>query len=250
MKFGLEHRQKKWAIENKVGIVLLARMSSSRLPAKALGLIEGKESILYIIEKLLGVLPKENIILATSTESSDDPLAEFVEKQGLKVYRGSLNKVAERFYQAGLQLNCPYICRMNGDNIFLDKQLLNSLLSLANKAQYDFISNVKGRSYPKGMSVEIVRLSYYEKLLPEILANDYYTEHVMPLVYERVDSARHYYQMNTDYPAAAGIQLALDTAQDFERSEWIMKHSSLAHTEMGLRELWQLYQTYEQSFKG
>lgn len=234
-------------IENKTGIVILARMSSSRLPAKALRPLEGKESILYIIEKLLRLLPKENIILATSTESSDDPLVNFVEKLGIALYRGSLTNVAERFYQAGLQLNCPYLCRMNGDNIFLDSQLLQSLLSLANSGEYDFISNVKDRTYPKGMSVEIVRTAYYEKLLPEILANDYYTEHVMPLVYERANSGRHYYQMNTDYPDAAGIQLALDTAQDFKRSEWILKHSSLPHTQMGLRELLQLYKTYEQS---
>jgi len=247
MKFGPERLQKRLAIENKTGIVLLARMSSSRLPGKALRQIEGKESILYILEKLLQVVPAEQIILATSSESSDDPLADFVAQQGIAVYRGSLDKVAERFYQAGLQLNCDYLCRMNGDNIFLDSHLLQQMLALSNSGNFDFISNVKDRSYPKGMSVEIVRTTYYENLLPEILADAYYTEHVMPLVYERLNSGSYYFQMNTEFPEAAGLQLALDTAEDFKRTEWMMQQANLPHTKLGLKELLHLYQNYEQS---
>jgi spore coat polysaccharide biosynthesis protein SpsF len=249
MKFGAEVLQRKLVIETKTGIVLLARMSSSRLPAKALRKIEGKESILYIIEKLLSVVPKEKIILATSTEKSDDSLVEFVETLGISVFRGALNNVAERFYQAGLKLETQFICRMNGDNIFLDPFLLKEMLERADSNQYDFISNVKDRSYPKGMSVEIVRTEYYDKLLPEILNDPYQREHVMPLVYEKAKDAKHFYQINKEYPAAAGLQLALDTALDFERTKWMMQHLDLPHTKLRLKDLLHLYQAYEQSFK-
>ena len=247
MKFGRAVQQRKLVIESKTGIVLLARMSSSRLPAKALRKIEGKESILYIIEKLVSVVPKKNIVLATSTEKSDDSLVAFVKNFGITVFRGSLTNVAERFYQAGLNLDTQFICRMNGDNIFLDPLLLKEMLAVANSGQYDFISNVKERTYPKGMSVEIVRTEYYRKLLPEILESPYYREHVMPLVYEKANEARHFYQMNKDYPKAAGLQLALDTALDFERTKWMMQHFELPHTELRLKDLLHLYQAYEQS---
>ena len=47
------------------------------------------------------------------------------------------------------------------------------------------------------MSVEIVKLSYYESLLEKIKTNKSYLEHVMQHIYEESDLTNHYYFYNS-----------------------------------------------------
>jgi spore coat polysaccharide biosynthesis protein SpsF len=230
----------------EVGIVVLARYNSSRLPGKALMEINGKAVLTYILERLETVVPKEQIVLATSTEKTDDPIVAFAEEYGFSFYRGSLEKVASRFYEAANTLNCQYACRINGDNLFLDAEVLRTMLAKLRRQQYDFISNVKERTFPKGMSVEIVKMAYYQAHLPTILASDYYTEHVMVYLYERAKIDDHFYLMNEEMPEAAGVQLALDTPADMERSRWILDHLEIAHTAADMKTIVELAQQYDE----
>lgn len=233
-------------IENKTGIVILSRFSSSRLPGKALLKIKGKPVLSYIIEKVEQVVSNERIIVATSTEASDNAIVEFAEGYGVSCYRGSLENVAKRFYEASRNLECQYACRINGDNIFLDIHVLQQMLEKAQTGEYDFLSNVKDRTFPKGMSVEIVNLNYYRKLLPEINANAYYREHVMVYLYDTLEKRRHFYLKNTAMPDAGGLQLALDTPEDFNRASWIIDNIDIPHYQISMRELLKINSNYEQ----
>lgn len=221
----------------KIGAVILARYSSRRLEGKALMEIEGKKVLEYIIERLLVVLDHSQLILATSEDASDDPIANFAAKQGIQYFRGSLENVSDRFYQAAKQQSWDYAIRINGDNIFTDTQVLKEMIVIAAEKQYDFVSNVKGRSFPKGMSIEIVRLDYYAQKLPMIKNNPDYREHVTLYLYEHDKGQRHYYFMNTKLPEAAGIQLALDTPEDFERSKRLIAQFKQEHYLINLAEL-------------
>lgn len=231
--------------ENNIGIVVLVRYSSSRLPGKALMEINGKEVLLYIIERLEQVVPKNQIVIATSYEASDNPIAEFANKYQLHCHRGSLHNVAERFYEAASFLDVRYAVRINGDNIFLDTEVLKTLIDKATTNNYTFLSNVKNRTFPKGMSVEIVHVEHYEQCLPEINRDENYKEHVMPYLYEKGNSQNHYYLMNTALPQAAGIQLALDTPEDFERSKLIIDNMKKPHYEYGVKDIYHLVQKIE-----
>ncbi len=225
MKFGRGAQPNALAIESNCGIVLLARYNSRRLPGKALRLIQGKPTLDHVLARLELVVPRDQIILATSNEASDQPLAEYAQSRGLACYRGSLERVGERFFAAAEVLGFPYAARINGDNIFLDAEVLQTLLKETESGQYDFLSNVKGRTFPRGMSVEIVRLDYYRTFLPQISANAHFNEHVMVCLYAQDEAGdRHYYLQNTQCPEAAGLQLALDTAEDLKRSQWILAH--------------------------
>ncbi|MEL6942907.1 MAG: hypothetical protein AAFO82_09580, partial [Bacteroidota bacterium] len=167
----------------KIGAVILSRYSSRRLPGKALMEIEGKKVLEYIIERLLVVLEPSQLVLATSEEASDNPIADFAKKQGIQYFRGSLENVSDRFYQAAKAQNWDYAIRINGDNIFTDTQVLKEMITIAVKDEYDFVSNVKGRSFPKGMSIEIVNLDYYARQLPKIENDPRYREHVTLYLY-------------------------------------------------------------------
>jgi spore coat polysaccharide biosynthesis protein SpsF len=245
MKFGVELQRRKLEIVNKIGVVILSRYSSSRLPGKALKEINGKKILEYIIERVIQVCPIENIVLATSFEASDDPIATFAENYGVGLYRGSLDNVARRFYESAIQKGWQYAIRINGDNIFLDINVLKEIYTLALTQEYDFISNVKGRTFPKGMSVEAVRLFHFSILLPVIENDLNYREHVTLYLYEHDDGTKYKYIFNNDIINVAGIQMALDTQEDLERSQKIINQFHGPHFCYNLKEIYKITQSID-----
>jgi spore coat polysaccharide biosynthesis protein SpsF len=224
----------------KIGAVILSRYNSMRLPGKALMMLNGKTVIETIVERLTQVLDLDDIVIATSVEDTDNPIVEFAHNKGFNIYRGSLENVAERFYLAAKKQDWDYAIRINGDNVFVDIKLLQQMIDVAKNNNYDFLSNVKDRTYPKGMSIEIVNLNYYKNLLEIINSSERYKEHVTLYLYEN-ENIKHYYFYNTKLPEAAGIQLALDTKEDFERTKKIMSKFAENHTKYNLKDIFDIY---------
>lgn len=223
----------------KVGVAILSRYNSSRLPGKALKKINGKVVLQYIYERVSEVINHEHIVIATSIESTDDPIADFCKEHKWKCFRGSLNNVAERFYEAGQYLEADYLIRINGDNLFLDINLLKQMIKITESNEYDFISNVKNRTFPKGMSVEIVRMSHYKRLLNTIYTNQAYQEHVTLYLYENELSSYHFVYNDVNREIA-GIQLALDTEEDFKKAQYIMDSFERNHTFYNMSDVYQI----------
>ncbi len=109
--------------------IIQARMSSTRLPGKVLMPLADKPLIWHIYQRALQCREVTQVYIATSSETSDDPLAEFCRQQGLNLYRGSLDNVLQRFldiYQ--LEPASRYLVRITGDcpliePAFIDNQL-------------------------------------------------------------------------------------------------------------------------------
>lgn len=221
----------------KVGVVVLSRYSSSRLPGKALIEINRKPILMYIIERLREVFESSQLIIATSTDDSDNPIAGFANAHGIDCYRGSLENVSERFLEAAIKKSFDYVIRINGDNIFLDIPTLREMLDLLNDKPVDFLSNVKDRTFPKGMSIEIVNVNFYKEKLSDIENNSEYREHVTLYFYENPDQGDYYFHYNLKYPQLAGIQLALDTKDDLIRTESIIKHFDKPHWKYNMEEI-------------
>lgn len=245
MKYGEEALQKKLESVNKVGVIILSRFSSSRLPGKALMEIRDKKVLEYIIERVNKSLPLENIIIATSTQKSDDVIEEFGKSKGVIVFRGSLDNVARRFLDASKMLGWDYAIRINGDNIFVDIPLLSSIIEFSRKDNFNFISNVHLRTYPKGMSIESVNVKYFESLIEEIDKSADYREHVTSYLYQAYDSNLFKFIYNTKLIEAQGIQLALDTIDDFERSSKIIENFKREHYYYNLEEIISIIKSIE-----
>lgn len=223
-----------------IGVVILSRFSSNRLPGKALMEIGGKPILQYIVERISQVVDAEKIVIATSLENSDDKIEQFAQRIGVNCFRGSLDNVAERFFKAGKNKKWDYIVRINGDNIFLDVNILRDMITIAKTGKYDFITNVKDRTFPKGMSIEILKLSYFESLLFKINKEEKYKEHVTLYAYD-YSSENNFYYMNSLLPEASGIQMALDTMEDFERTEQIIQRFNGDHFNYNLYEIYNIW---------
>ena len=74
-------------------------MSSKRLPKKALIKINKIPIIDYVIKVAKNVINKEKIILSTSLLSEDDVFEKIAQRNDIKLFRGDLKNVYERFYQ-------------------------------------------------------------------------------------------------------------------------------------------------------
>ncbi len=205
----------------KIGAVIICRYNSSRLPGKILKTVEG-QPILYHIIKRLQSIPELDVVIATSNQSTDDPISEYAVSQTIPCYRGSLENVSSRFLNASLHYDFDYAIRVNGDNLFIDINTVKKCIALASNNVYDFISNVKNRTFPYGMSVEIVKIAFYRQIIKNFNTS-YYNEHVTIYLYENEQCGNFHFLFNTELPKAAGLKLAIDTAEDLENARQIVK---------------------------
>ncbi len=114
----------------KFGIaVVQARMSSTRLPGKVLKTMGGRPMLELLLERVgrQHILDDIRIqtVLATSTESEDDDVAEIGSRMEIPVVRGPLDDVLGRFVQAVNRLEPDYVFRLTGDNPMLDEHLIH-----------------------------------------------------------------------------------------------------------------------------
>lgn len=204
-----------------IGIVILCRFDSKRLPGKILHDINGRPIIGHIIERIRYGASNRSIVVATSNESSDDPIAAYCKRAGLTCFRGSLDDVAGRFLQCMESNGWDFGVRINGDNLFIDPQTLNAMLAIADTDHFDFVTNVPGRTFPYGMSVEIVRKSFYRDAMMGV-SDQRHREHVTSYLYDKPDLGRRYIFQNQICPEAAGLPLAIDTPDDVIRARQII----------------------------
>jgi len=123
------------------------------------------------------------IIVATSKDKSDDKLVSYLKKINVSYFRGCLNNVAKRFLHVALLNNEKNFIRISGDSPFIDPKIIDkaSLIFSKNK-NYDIITNIFPKSFPKGQSVEIISTKILKKNLMNMSTFD--KEHVTNFFYK------------------------------------------------------------------
>lgn len=194
-----------------VTAILQARMTSSRLPGKVLMDIEGVPMIGRQIERIRGAKLLDEIVVATSTDPSDDVLTEYVESIGVSVKRGSLNDVLQRFVDVLDTTNCKTVVRLTADCPLADSEVIDEVVELFLDSGVDYVSNSLDRTFPRGLDVEVVR----PEVLREVAQKDFRLmsrEHVTYGVYTRTDiySTKNFQQN----PSFANLRWTVDTQAD------------------------------------
>lgn len=217
------------------GIIVLCRYNSSRLPGKILKEINGKPILKYIVEKLSNFKKNYQIVIATSINETDNPIAKYCKKNGITCFRGDLNDVSKRFLKCAETFNFDYAVRINGDNLFLDCNILRESLKIIETNNIKFLSNVKERTFPKGVSVEIVNVNYYKDSISSFSDED--KEHVMTYFY-RLENKNHFYIYSDDLLSNYGkYNLAIDTLADFKKANNILRMMNKKHIQYNYKEI-------------
>lgn len=216
-----------------VGFEIICRMSSSRLPGKTLRDLNGKPVLQWIVERVRAGVGDAPIVVTTSTDPSDNPLEAYCAREGWACFRGSLDNVSRRFLDCAQAHEWDYAARINGDNVLADPETLRAMLALARSGAYDFVTNVPGRTFPYGMSVEIVRKDFYAACYDRFTEPGDF-EHVTKWLYDHPEVGRRCVLENRFCPRAAGFKLALDREEDAEYLGRVLRELP---AEGGLREV-------------
>ena len=138
---------------SRVGAVVLARMTSERLPGKPLAEVEGRPLLAYVLDRLARVDGLDAIVLATSTDPADDQLAEW---SPVPVHRGAPEDVAGRVIEAAREHELDAVVRVNGDSPWLDPGLLTRAVAEWREGGHDLVTNLLERTWPYGVAAEVV----------------------------------------------------------------------------------------------
>jgi spore coat polysaccharide biosynthesis protein SpsF len=102
----------------KIGALIPVRLSSQRMPGKALLPIMGRPVILHLLDRLFASrhLTPQDVIVCTTTDPSDDPLVPIVESAGARVFRGSRDDIIDRFNSAVADFGFDAVMQVDGDD--------------------------------------------------------------------------------------------------------------------------------------
>lgn len=196
-------------------------MSSARLPGKVLKPLAGRAVLAWLLDRVKNLDLSNGggdspVVVATSSEPEDDAIEALARSLGVSCYRGLLNDVASRLTQAAERAGCDAFVRANGDSPLLDPALIAQAYDIFMKIECDLVTNVFPRSFPKGMSVELIRTATMRRIL-EWTSDPQDREHVTRFAYSHPERFRI---VNFSAPRPRpGLQLSIDTTDDFMRIE-------------------------------
>jgi spore coat polysaccharide biosynthesis protein SpsF len=136
--------------------IIQARMSSSRLPNKVLKIIVGKPMLQLQIERIKQAKLIDKIIVATSRQNEDDAIAQLCQQLNIDCFRGNLNDVLDRFYQAAITDQAAHIVRLTADCPLIDASVIDSVIDLHVMDKNDYTSNSLKPTFPDGLDVEVM----------------------------------------------------------------------------------------------
>ena len=205
----------------KVPAIIFSRMGSSRLPGKALRHIAGEPLIKRVIDRVSKVKNLSTIVVATSNSTTDDRLTQYIQSLNIEVFRGAAHDVLNRAVSCASYLGVDKFVRINGDSPFIDPELLEKGIEMWTDPSLDLISNVFPRTYPVGMSVEIIKTDSLKKIMG-LTADSYDTEHVTRFFYKNPEKFR-ILNFESGRSELRKVRLAVDTEEDLERIDWLFK---------------------------
>ena len=205
----------------KVVIVTQARIGSTRFPKKIIQKLGGKTLIDHHLDRLLMVINKDKVIVATTKEPGIEELIDLLRQKRVFFYQGSTENVLDRFFHAVKDENPDYVVRVTSDCPLIDPKLIEELIAFTIKNELDYGSNILRELFPDGQDIEVFRFSALNRAYNEATLNSD-KEHVTP--YIRRNSSflggelfkSDNYECKNDFN---GVRMTVDEKSDLEACE-------------------------------
>jgi spore coat polysaccharide biosynthesis protein SpsF len=197
--------------------IVQARMGSRRFPGKVLAPLGGAPMILRQLERIAPAAV-DRIVVATSEEDADAPLAECLRKAGIECFRGALDDVLDRMYRAAAAAGAEHVVRLTADCPLHDHRVIDGVLALHREQRNDYTSNTLVRTFPDGLDVEVLTLAALETAWREAREQPQ-REHVTPFVSGQPErfklgnyagpTDRSHVRLTVDYPEDLAVVRAI-----------------------------------------
>jgi sialic acid synthase SpsE/spore coat polysaccharide biosynthesis protein SpsF (cytidylyltransferase family) len=202
---------------NHIGIIIQARIKSSRLPGKVFLPINGKTMIQWTVDSCKET--KLPVLLAVP----DGEGKEFAEKTNCDVYEGDHLDVLKRVYGASKFMSYDPIVRITGDCPLVDTNMVLAMVKDFANSRFGYMSNAHPvRTVPQGLDVEIFTFSMLETA-HRCATESYQREHVTPYMYQRM--RRWCGVWSPAFPLS--WKLCVDTKEDYDRVKEMIEKGTL-----------------------
>ncbi len=207
-----------------VGVIIQARMGSTRLPGKVLKPIGDKTLLEHILYRFSHAKRDDlKIIVATSVQPENDKIEALCEKLGIACFRGSEDNVLERYTFCARKYDLDLIVRMTADDPFVDVDELLRMLSEREKIGADFA--ICCDDLPLGVGMEVFTRDALEKTYRESTMPHHF-EHVDEYMLENPQLFRTLRMPVTGAKNRPDVRLTVDTQEDYERACYIVTHAA------------------------
>jgi spore coat polysaccharide biosynthesis protein SpsF len=210
-------------------------MGSSRLPGKVLLDLAGEPMLARVVNRVRRARCLDEVVIATTIEPADDPLATLCAARGWPCFRGSRDDVLDRYYRAALAFGADIVVRITSDCPLIEPEVIDrvvrELLDRCPPADYA-CNDLPRRTYPRGLDVEAFRFETLKELWRED-RNPTWREHVTPFLYHHPERfAIHGVLNDRDLSA---MRWTVDTPEDLELVRRI--YAAFAHDSFSWQEV-------------
>jgi spore coat polysaccharide biosynthesis protein SpsF len=172
-------------------IVIQARMASTRLPGKVLLPLAGRPLLERMLERVLAASSPFELCVATSAHPQDDPIRALCQTLGVRVFGGNPLDLLDRHYRAALAFGADAVVKIPSDCPLIDPAAIDRVLEHfhAERAAWDFVTNLCPPSWPDGNDVEVMSMATLETAWRFAL-RPFEREHTTPFIWERPERFR------------------------------------------------------------
>ena len=199
-----------------ISAIIQARTGSSRLPNKTIEFFEGKTLLGHIIQRVKLCKRLDSIILATTSNYSDDCLSDIAKKEKILIYRGSEDDVLDRYYRAAKEFGTEIIVRITSDDPFKDPTIVDKAVDFFQKLQpeIDIVTNYLPPTYPEGLDIEVFSFRALETAWQEARKQSE-REHVSTYIYKNSSLFQHFNFIHKESDLSH-LRWTIDYAADME----------------------------------
>tara|TARA_B100000700_G_scaffold331352_1_gene463394 strand:+ start:2434 stop:4464 length:2031 start_codon:yes stop_codon:yes gene_type:complete len=148
----------------KTGIIIQARMNSTRLYGKVMKKFSGLPIIGIILKRLSYSKEADKIIVATTKEKNGHKLINYLKKNKINYFIGSENDLLNRYIKAAEKFKIKYIVRVTADCPLIEPKIVDKCIRKIKKSKADYVCNVFPPTFPDGLDVDVMKIKTLKKL--------------------------------------------------------------------------------------
>ena len=217
--------------------IVQARMGSTRLPGKVLADLAGAPMLQRQLERVRRATSVDRVVVATSTDDTDRPIAELCKSLDVPCFRGDLNDVLARFLGAIDEFDPEVVVRITADCPLISPLVIDSIVHSFFESDCDYLSNTLEPTFPDGVDVEVVRVSAL-RALAQLDTDTPEREHVTLGIYRRPEQfvVRNF----TGDPDLSDLRWTVDSPEDLEFVRWVCSELFYTNPKFDLAEIMEL----------
>ena len=144
--------------------------------------IVGRPMLFHVVNRVKQARTINLVVVATTGHSDDDMIDNFCRQEAIPCFRGSLDDVLDRYYQAAQYFKADVIVRLTADCPLLDPVIIDKVVQNFHSGDFDYVANVLEYTYPDGLDTEVFSRKTLERVWKEANLRSEH-EHVTPYIH-------------------------------------------------------------------